>query len=235
MSWVWVEACQIEKGEIICPIVLESDDAKEYADCAAITGDLTYARFCFSRARNLGAEIPAAVEDKTEDERTEIRRKKQVYRAFVNAGLMSYARAFDMGRRRIKLRPDEFSHWSDQTRKLHDHLYALRQKHVAHSVNEYEYCEPIGMIVLNSAGQRKAGLLGLGIVSLIAVGMPDGALKAAIEMIDDLRTRMGERMNAVGRRVRDSLKQHLDNGGSWQMAPIAHIPDPQNAGKPRKY
>ncbi len=212
-TWIWCEACQIDTGELILPITLQSDDAKEWADLAAINSDLGFAKVCFSKALEAGPE------------------KQGSYRAFVNAGLMSYARAFDKGRRSTKLHPEQFPHWPESARKLHDHLFALRQKHVAHSVNEYEYCDPIGVIVLDKNRQRKMGLIGFGVISLMAVGMSDAMLKGAIELVDDISGRVNGRADTLGRRVYAALKEHLDGGGAWEISPVARLP--QSATKIR--
>jgi hypothetical protein len=54
------------------------------------------------------------------------------------AALTKYFRAFGTGRRPMKLRLQEASDLPPELRSLHDHLKAIRDRHVAHPVNRYE-------------------------------------------------------------------------------------------------
>ena len=87
-----------------------------------------------------------------------------------------------------------------------------------------EYCDPIGMIVLDKGGQRRRGLTGLGVASLMAVGVTDAMLKGAIELIGNITEEMGGRAKTIGARLYAELKEHLDGGGSWEVSPVARIP-----------
>jgi hypothetical protein len=61
---------------------------------------------------------------------------------FMVATIIRYARAF-AGGVRLKLYEEAVSILTDQQRSKHDHFIHIRDKYIAHSVNDFEESEPI--------------------------------------------------------------------------------------------
>ena len=117
-------SAEIAAGNVIAPISLPvSAEATEHASLHLALDDLTLARECFSEALKLGLPNNDNV----------------ISKGLIHAAVISYARPFANGVRGFRLTPKFFAAlWIGAEQEFHDYLYALRDKHVAHSVNDFE-------------------------------------------------------------------------------------------------
>jgi hypothetical protein len=121
-SFTWINPGPIEAGESIVPVKLTSDAARTFAAMHLILGDLEFAEECLKAADDLGIPDNSNLHSK----------------ALIFSGVVVYARCFKSGVRGFTLVP------SDLTAKgapfddnIHQYLIAMRDKHIAHSVNDF--------------------------------------------------------------------------------------------------
>ncbi len=68
---------------------------------------------------------------------------------------------------------------------LHDYLVDIRDKHVAHSVNDFERCEATTVMV-GSADQQVWRVAGIGFTALNAIGLSGTIVDQAIAQISNM-------------------------------------------------
>jgi hypothetical protein len=208
-SYRFIDTDRIEAGQLIFPIEIKGKKGEEFAALHLILNDLEFALNCLREAGKLG--IP--------DE------KRTLSKALIFAGLVSYARAFDAGTRGFRT-PETFKDtWSDADRELHNYLFYLRQKHIAHSVKS---CDAVGVIVTNKEYNRQKGVTGIGVTMLSAIGITKAKLDQGDAHIDAIIRYVRERIAELGDEIHGELRSHLDSGGAWKMAPLVRLPDPKN-------
>lgn len=211
----WVDTGPtIEAGSHIPPIELHTENAHGFAALHLIVHDFEFALGCFKRAYSLGRPDPANIES----------------RAFINSGVVAYARPFVSGVRGVRLHPDMFEEvWNDQDRELHDFLKDLRDKHVAHPVNDFERCDPVGMIVFTPDGTLQEGISGVGVILQTQIGLPLQRLEAAMHHVEYCINYIKQRIDDLRPKVHADMKVDLPNG--WKMAPMVKFPE--SVRKPR--
>jgi len=218
MTGRWVETGPtIEAGSKIPPIRIRSDHAIGFAALHLVVHDFEFALECFKRAYALGRPDAANIESK----------------AFINAGVMSYARAFAQTARSIRLSPDMFaSIWNDEDTELHDFLYDLRDKHIAHSVNEFERCEPAGMVVYTPEGLIQEGVSGVGVVLQTVIGLPLQRLEQAVHHVEHCINFIKIRIEELRPLVHADMKAEMPDG--MELVPMVKFnDDPEAVRKPR--
>jgi hypothetical protein len=120
-TYQFIDLARIERGESIVPGKIDSNDGREFAALNLIQGDLRFSLDCFDEAEKLG--IPDSQNTHS--------------KALIFSAVVAYARPFKTGVRGIKLDKDFFASLAgDFSTSLHDFLIDVRDKHVAHSVNE---------------------------------------------------------------------------------------------------
>ena len=128
------------------PVIrLDGDEAAELADLYTIRNDLAFADACVQRLLEMETQQP----DQT------------VMRALFDAAIIAYARCFHTGVRQGLRREDLEPHPGNPV-VFHDHLFELRQKLVAHSVNAFEQTK-VGAVL---AQGRKKGSEVVGLTNL---------------------------------------------------------------------
>jgi hypothetical protein len=202
----------IEAGSAIMPIHIRTENALGFAALHLAIHDFDFALECLQRAHALGRPDAKSIESK----------------AFINAGVISYARAFASGVRGIRLDSDMFAKvWNEEDCELHEFLYALRDKHIAHSVNEFERCDPAGIIVFTPEGVLQEGISGAGVILQTRIGMPLQILEKAVHHIEQCITYLKNRINELRPQVHADMKADLPNG--WSMVPMVTFGNDQNA------
>jgi hypothetical protein len=214
----WVEVGPtVEAGSKIPPIQIRSEHAIGFAALHLIVHDFEFALECFRRAYALGRPDAANIESK----------------AFINAGVMSYARAFAQTVRGIRLSSEMFaSVWNDEDNELHDFIYDLRDKHIAHSVNEFERCEPAGMIVFTPDGHVQEGISGVGVVLQTVIGLPLQRLEMAVHHVEHCINYIEARIEELRPLVHADMKADMPD--EMELVPMVKFnDDPQAVRKPR--
>jgi hypothetical protein len=214
----WVETGPtIEAGSKIPPIRIRSEHAVGFAALHLVVHDFEFALECFKRAYALGRPDAANMESK----------------AFINAGVMSYARAFAQTARSVRLSPDMFvSVWNDEDTELHDFLYDLRDKHIAHSVNEFERCEAAGMIVYTPEGLIQEGVSGVGVVLQTVIGLPLQRLEMAVHHVEHCINFIKIRIDELRPLVHADMKAEMPDG--MELVPMVSFnDDPDAVRRPR--
>lgn len=219
-SWIfeWVDTGYIEQGSHIIPIELTSNNSDEFAALHLIKGDFAFSSQCLSEANKLGVPDDNNVTAK----------------ALIFSGLISYARPFDVGARKFKLKPEMFdSVWNAEARELHAYLYDLRNKHIAHSVNDCERCDAVGVIVTTPDRTRKPEVSGVGVTILTSIGLTKAKMDAADVHIGGLIKFVEDRIATLRPLIHADMKKSLESGANWKMAPIARMPDPKAVSQKR--
>jgi hypothetical protein len=114
---------RIEAGEYIVPAKIDSVAGREFAALQLVHNDISFALECLQEADKMG--VPDS---------QNLRSKSLIFSAVV-----AYARPFKTGVREIRMEESSFAAAGQEFNlDLHNYLIAVRDKHVAHSVNEFE-------------------------------------------------------------------------------------------------
>lgn len=218
-SWKFrfVETREIPAGHRIIPIEAHTENAHGFAALHLAVHDMEFALACLEQAAALGRPDASKVESK----------------AFIFAGVVAYNRSFVENVRGVRLGHDVFAHvWNDDDRELHDYLFGLRNKHIAHSINSFERCDPVGVIVLEpEVDILLEGVSGVGVTLLNFVGINKQKLDASIHHIQRCLSVLNKRIDELRPLVHAEMMAELRNG--WKMAPAARIPDAKEVGLKR--
>ena len=218
MTVTWISPGRIEAGELIAPVKLSTAKAESFAAMHLILGDLMFALDCLAQADQIG--MPDA---------TNIQSKGLVFSAVV-----AYARPFKSGVRQIRLSPEQLveknvSFDSD----IHDYLIALRDKHVAHSVNDCEYCEAIAVLVGKpELGWRDGS--GVGVIIKQSVGLTRKLLKRTMVHIENLKIAISGEIEALRLEVYEEFKADFAQDSNREMVPLVKLSDRSKVSERRK-
>lgn len=215
----WVrDGIQVPEGTMIGQHKLVSEAAEEYAALHLVRNDLLFASDCFVEADKLG--IPDV--------------QNTLSKALIFAGATAYARCFKGGVRTVKLTTELLAvHCAGYDAETHEYLIALRDKHVAHSVNSFERCETFG-VVFAQAGESWREGYGVGVVSQSAIGLNRIMLRAATEHMKSVTAWVtGE---IVVRRIPlyAEFTEAWSTGANAQMVPVIKMEDRKNVAVRRK-
>lgn len=199
------------------PARLSSPKARSFAALNLILGDLDFAYDCLKQAHEMGLPDSSNLQSK----------------ALIFAGVVSYARCFKSGVREVRLDSSELTKNVEHFDfSIHDYVVALRDKHVAHSVNEFERCEAVAtMVGMPQKGWRDGS--GVGVIIQHSVGMSRDLLRRAIQHVENLKCHISaeiekERMEVYREFLESSAKEK-----TWEAAPILTFADRNNVGKRR--
>lgn len=218
LTYEFVDSDLIEAGSLIVPIdVRDCPSAQEFGDLHLIVEDLEFALQCFTTAAQMG----------TPD------RADSVIKALIFSGVVAYARPFVTGVR-VKLLPKDFtSIWSEEGAALHSFLVAMRDRHVSHSVNEFERCDAVGIIVTDATFQRQGDAGGVGVATLSTVGLTRSKLDQIHAHIPPIIDMLRARIQLLKLKLYAEIKAQLEREGRWDMMPIARFPTLENIAKRR--
>jgi hypothetical protein len=217
-SWTYqfVDLRPIETGEFINPGEINSELGREYAALNMIRSDLKFASECFLEARKIG--IPNSTNSPS--------------KALIFSGVVAYARPFMTSVRPIKLSKEFFkSLGSDFDEMLHDYLIDIRNKHVAHSVNEFEKCDATTVMV--GTPEKGWRIAGIGFLENHIVGLTS-------TMVDEAVAQVERMAGLVYRSSQEKLKKLFEEESGrfaltarWTVAPFYTYPSRENVGKRR--
>ncbi|MGR9140732.1 hypothetical protein [Rhizobium leguminosarum] len=219
-SWTFefVDSDRIEAESCIVPIdVRDCPSAQEFGDLHLIVADLEFALQCFTTAAQMGVPERAA----------------PVIKALIFSGVVAYARPFMTGAR-VKLEPEMFAPiWSEEGAALHSFLFEMRSRHVSHSVNDFERCDAVGIVVTDATFQRQGNASGVGVATLTTVGLTQWKLDQIHAHIPPIIDMLRSRIEALKPVLHAEMKAQLSREGRWDMMPIARFPNLKNIAKRR--
>jgi hypothetical protein len=123
-------------------VVFDGPEADDLADNASRQNDLLW-------VDKLCAEILSSYSQEMEDAHEE---PSPMVTAAWEAALVAYARAFVGGVRRGALTSEDIESWGSETADFHKRFIDIRNKHVAHSVNDME--QAVVLAQLNESSGR---------------------------------------------------------------------------------
>jgi hypothetical protein len=195
---------------------VSGDLANRYAALHLILGDLAFSSDCLKEAAKLGVPDDQSVHSK----------------ALIFAGVVAYGRCFTSGVRDLKLDPDDLTARAKSfDEEIHAYLYDLRNKHIAHSVNDFEGCEPAGIIVGRSESGWRAG--GVGVVLMQGVGLSLKLLNRAVAHIDAMRAFLKNEVVQLRPKVYEVFRAEFEATGKWEMVPALRMPSREKIGERR--
>jgi hypothetical protein len=218
LSFRWVDPRPIEEGEFLVPARISGKAGREFAALNMILNDLSFALECFAEADKLG--IPDA--------------SSSLSKALVFSAVVAYARPFMTGVREVKLEPSFFADLAESfDPSLHAYLIDLRNKHIAHSVNEFERCETVALMVGTPAtGWRIGG--GIGVSETQAVGLPRDHVQKAVTHITNSLNFLRDIVERKRAELYQEFKAQFEKDRRWEIAPIVRMPDRTQASRRRK-
>jgi hypothetical protein len=116
-------------------------------------------------------------------------------------------------------------------RPLHDYLRNVRDKHVAHSVNDFESCKPVGLMIGMPGQAMRPG--GIGFAGTQSIGIRREQVLEAIAHIAQLIDTLRAQISMGQERLFQQFKEKFEADGRWEPAPIASIPDGANVARRR--
>lgn len=118
------------------------------------------------------------------DERNKAQPNWDLSDPLTTAILVRYARAFTTGVR-LRLREDALAELSVAQRERHEFFYALRDKHIAHSVNAFEESQPTARYWVERVHEEGIEQIGCQHHRIVGMSVPD--LEAMIDLTTVLR------------------------------------------------
>ena len=154
--------------------------------------------------------------------------------ALIFSGVVSYARCFKSGVRKVRLDPSQLAATGVAfDLEIHDYLIALRDKHVAHSVNDFEECEAVAVVVGGpNSGWRDGS--GVGVIMKRSVGISALLLKQAIEHVINLQKIVTDKVESLRFEVYVEFKDAFEKDKKWECAPLLHFSGRRDIAKRRK-
>ncbi|RVT93147.1 hypothetical protein [Sphingomonas crocodyli] len=223
-TWItkWIETGkEIAAGTLIVPVALcESDKTIEHAALHLAADDLNLARQSFEEAAKLG--LP--------------NNENSLSKALIHAAIMAYARSFAGGVRGFRLNTEFFEAiWGSADIELHAYLYNLRDKHVAHSVNDFERATTVGVVVADQSW-RLLGTnpSGVGVTKLSMVGLPMSKLKLCPAHIEVMMVRITDRIAELDQAIYAEFRAGLAVGELVKPAPLVTLPDRSKVAERRR-
>lgn len=192
-TFTWINPGPIEAGESILPVKLSSGSARVFAALHLILADLEFAEECLKAADNLGIPDDSNIYSK----------------ALIFSGIVVYARCFKSGVRELKLNPSELAtKGAPFDNDIHKYLIALRDKHVAHSVNDFEQCDAIAVMIGKPGSILRDGS-GIGVVRKQMVGISGLLVRKAISHIGALRQFLESELPVKRKALYDEFQANL--------------------------
>lgn len=217
-SFTWINPGPIEAGEAMAPAKLTSQAARIFAALHLILGDLAFAEECLKAANEIG--IP---DDKNLHSK-----------ALTFSGVVGYARCFKSGVRSLTLSPDDLhGRGAPFDDEIHAYLIALRDKHVAHSVNDFEQCESVA-IVIGRPGVKWRDGSAIGIVKKQSIGISKVIVQRAVYHINALRSFLEAELPAQRVALHADFLTSFQETGKWEMAPIMKLSDRSKVAERRR-
>lgn len=217
-SFAWISPGPIEAGEAMAPAKLTSQAARHFAALHLILGDLAFAEECLKAANEIGMPDDKNLQSK----------------ALIFSGVVGYARCFKSGVRALTLSPAELhAKAAPFDDGIHEYLIALRDKHVAHSVNDFEQCEAVAIVIGVPGAEWRDGSA-IGVVKKQTIGISKAIVQAAISHINALRSSLEAELPVQRGVLHAEFLAHFQKTGRWEMAPIMKQSDRSKVAERRR-
>lgn len=217
-SFTWINPGPIAAGESIAPARLSSVAARVFAALHLILGDLAFAEECLKAADDIGIPDNNNLHSK----------------ALIFSGVVGYARCFKSGVRALTLTPaDLHSKGAPFNDEIHEYLIAMRDKHVAHSVNDFEQCEPVAIVIRKPGVGWRDGS-GIGVVKKQSIGISRALVQKAVAHINALREFLEKELPAQRTSLHAEFQANFRETGKWEMAPIMKLSDRSRIAERRR-
>lgn len=216
-NWTYrfVDLRRIEAGEIIAPAILRGDLAREFADLHMVSNDLSFALECLTEANKVG--LPDS--------------NNLLSKALIFSAVIAYARPFKGGVRKLKMDIAYFSSIPTFKADVHNYLISIRDKHVAHSVNEFEGCEATGVMVGTPQAEWRPA--GVGVLQSYHIGLSRKIVERAIAQITDMISSISADIDKKRPDLFQEFSAAFAIDGKWEMMPF-QLPNRENVAKRRK-
>jgi hypothetical protein len=203
-------------GEAIAPARITSAAGRQFAAMQLILTDLSFALECLTAADKIG--VP---------DQSDLNSKSLIF-----AAVVAYARPFKTGVREIKLDCEMFVGAAGFDAECHKFLIALRDRHVAHSVNEFERCEAVAIVVgTPETGWRDGGCIGT--IGMQVIGLTRSRVRLAISHITAMIGLLSDKIDKRRIELYQEFSAKFAADGKWEMAPMHRPIDLENVTKPR--
>jgi hypothetical protein len=205
----------IEAGEMIVPAKLSGDLAREFAELHMIGADFSFALDCLKESDKLGLPDSENLNSK----------------ALIFSAVVAYARPFKTSVRMLRMDAGYFSNLPSFNAETHDYLIAVRDKHVAHSVNDFERSDATGVMV--GTPQAKWRPAGVGVTMMQTIGLSRRIVEQAIIQLTDMRQLVSDHIDRIRPELFQIFCAEFARDGKWEMAPMVQFPDRGNVQKRR--
>jgi hypothetical protein len=201
-SFKFVDPKQIEAGEALAPARIASDKGRKFAALHLILTDLSFAQECLMEADKIG--LP---------DHSNLHSKSLIFSAVV-----SYARPFMTGTRQFRLQPLAIT-IPEFDIECHKYLIDLRNKHVAHSVNDFEKCEAIAIVVGTPSGEWRNGGA-IGVIETQSIGLNRVMIQAATAHITATIAFVTKLVEELRIELYNAFRIEFEALEKWELAPI---------------
>lgn len=209
----WIETGnEIAAGALIVPIAVQTSDVVvEHASLHLAADDLRLAQESFVEAAK------PSVSDG----------QGNLSKALIHAGIISYARPFVGGVRGFRLSAEFFSMiWNTGDIDRHKYLYTLRDKHVAHSVNDFERAATVGVVVTDASYRLwDTNPSGVGVVKQSIVGLTKPMLQDCPRHIERMLELVDTRIVELRQLIHAEMRSQLTLGDIMKLTPLVKSPN----------
>lgn len=207
---------EVPAGSIHAQAIFDNENGREIGELRTVAQDLHFASQCLKEADRLG--LPD--------------NSNTLSKALINAGIVSYGRVFKGSVRTVRVDLEEIASGIPGIDKaLHQFLLDLRDKHVAHSVNEFERAVA-GPLMVQPPGSPWEPR-GVGAILQTSIGINRRTLLSALTHIDLLRNHVAERVAALEAIAFREFTEQFARTADFTMAPLLTFVDREGAGKRR--
>jgi hypothetical protein len=214
VTWRFLDLTPLKAGERIVPAKLDGELSTEFSDLHMIANDLSFAIDCFREAHKIGIPDASNLHSK----------------ALIFSAVTAYTRPFKTGVRQLKMGASYFEIAASFDPGLHNYLISIRDKHIAHSVNEFEQSASIGIMVgLPPAKWRPAGV---GVTKFNSIGITNRIVEASIIQIEAMLNLIQSRIDEIRPQLFIEFREKFEKDGKWEMAPLT-IPNRDNVSTRR--
>lgn len=215
-SFNYLDGKTLDAGSMTVPGRIDTPEGHKFSALNMIRHDLQFALECLTDAKKLG--LPDS--------------ENRTLKALIFAGVTSYARPFKTSVREFKLTENEFSSLGDFSAELHNYLIALRDKHIAHSVNEFERCEA-STVMVGTPDQKSWRVAGIGFTFLNAIGLSAALLDKAIGQISKMLPIVDKAIDESRTKLYKEQTELFAKNSNWKPAPLTRFPNRDNVAKRR--
>lgn len=218
LSFTWLNPGPIEAGESMAPVRLTSEAAKNFAALHLALGDISFALECLKAADSIGIPNDNNLQSKS----------------LIFSGVVAYARSFKTGVRAMTLNKNELiREGASFDEEIHDYLIFLRDKHIAHSVNDMEDCEAVAIVIGSINGPWRDGSA-VGVVLKQSIGISRSLLQRALVHISALQSFLESGMMDKRQALHKEFLLELKESKEIELAPIMKLSDRSKIGERRK-